>query len=179
MLKQRELADESGETDKVNHIDMELEELENQAERLDRRRTVGFKSINSINQRNRILSVKHAEEAIMKDSQEAANSREEDPFTRIQSKPVIVTKSYLERRRNKKVSGLWFFFLVFYYDIGGRTFACHVPYMRFPVPAPIAYVLGCGRRIGDYQWTECRLNLHMGTANFFNLVVIYWPYNRK
>ncbi len=102
LLKMREAADEGGDAEKVSRIDMELEELETQAERIERRRTVGFKSINSINQRNRMLSVQHAEEAIIKDSQDAANSREEDPFMRIQSTPVIVTKSYLERLRNKK-----------------------------------------------------------------------------
>ncbi|VDD83051.1 unnamed protein product [Mesocestoides corti] len=102
LLKQRELANENGDTEATKRIDMELDELETQAERIERRRTIGFKAISSINQRNRALSLKQAEEAIMKDARDTANSREEDPFTRIQSTPVIATKSYLERLRNMR-----------------------------------------------------------------------------
>lgn len=93
---------------------MELEELETQAERIERRRTIGFKEISSINQRNRELTLKQAEEAILKEAREAAMSREEDPFTRIQSKPVIASKSYLERLRNQRVSSLPFFLYPLY-----------------------------------------------------------------
>ena len=103
-MKQRELASENNDTETVQKIDMELDELESQAERLERRRTIGFKAISSINQRNRALSLKQAEEAIMKEAKETANSREEDPFTRIQSKPVIASKSYLQRLRDLRVS---------------------------------------------------------------------------
>uniref|UniRef100_A0A0X3PUE6 Plus3 domain-containing protein n=1 Tax=Schistocephalus solidus TaxID=70667 RepID=A0A0X3PUE6_SCHSO len=102
LLKQREVAEGEGDTEAVRRLNLELDELETQAEKIERKRTIGFKSITSINQRNRELSVKQAEEAIIKEAQEAALSREEDPFTRIQSKPVIVTKSYLEKLRNKR-----------------------------------------------------------------------------
>ncbi|KAM7539942.1 hypothetical protein Aperf_G00000042685 [Anoplocephala perfoliata] len=103
LLKQREIASDNHDTDAVLRIDMELEELETQAERIERRRTVGFKEISSINQRNRELTLKQAEEAILKEAREAAMSHEEDPFTRIQSKPVIASKSYLERLRNQRL----------------------------------------------------------------------------
>nr|CDS22781.1 RNA polymerase associated protein RTF1 [Echinococcus granulosus] len=102
LLKQRELANESNDTETTRRIDMELDELETQAERIERRRTIGFKAISSINQRNRALSLKQAEEAILKEAKETAESHEVDPFTRIQSKPVIATKSYLERLRNMR-----------------------------------------------------------------------------
>lgn len=102
LMKQRDMADDNGESEDVRRLDLELDELETQAERIDRRRTIGFKSINSINQRNRILSVKQAEDAIIREAVEDI-PRSEDPFTRIQSSPVIVTKSYLERLRRQKV----------------------------------------------------------------------------
>eukprot|EP00108_Taenia_solium_P001765 TsM_000121500 transcript=TsM_000121500 gene=TsM_000121500 len=102
LLKQRELANESNDTDAIRRLDMELDELETQAERIERRRTIGFKAISSINQRNRALSLKQAEEAILKEARETAESHEVDPFTRIQSKPVIATKSYLERLRSMR-----------------------------------------------------------------------------
>ena len=123
LLKQRELASENNDTEAIQKIDMELDELETQAERLERRRTIGFKAISSINQRNRALSLKQAEEAIMKEAQETANSREEDPFTRIQSKPVIASKSYLQRLRDMRVGihisviPVYFFLLGFFSSI--------------------------------------------------------------
>ena len=102
-MKLREHAETEGDTEHLKRIDMELEELESQAERIDRRRTLGFKSITSINQRNRVLSVQKAEEAIRQESEEARRSKEEDPFTRVHSQPVIVTKKYLEELRHKRV----------------------------------------------------------------------------
>ncbi|CAH8494353.1 unnamed protein product [Schistosoma mattheei] len=97
LIKQREQAETDGDTELLKHLDSEIEEIESQAERIERRRTLGFKSITSINQRNRALSVQQAEEAIRKESEEALNSKEEDPFTRVHSQPVIVTKKYLEK----------------------------------------------------------------------------------
>ncbi|VDQ15638.1 unnamed protein product, partial [Trichobilharzia regenti] len=92
LIKQREQAEADGDTELLKHLDIEIEEIESQAERIERRRTSGFKSITSINQRNRALSVRQAEEAIRQESEEAMKSKEEDPFTRVHSQPVIVTK---------------------------------------------------------------------------------------
>ncbi|CAH8485801.1 unnamed protein product [Schistosoma turkestanicum] len=103
LIKQREQAEADGDTELLKHLDSEIEEIESQAERIERRRTLGFKSITSINQRNRALSVQQAEEAIRKESEEALNSKEEDPFTRVHSQPVIVTKKYLENLRHKRL----------------------------------------------------------------------------
>lgn len=109
LMKLREQAELDGDDDQLKRVDMELEEVESQADRIDRRRTYGFKSITSINQRNRVLSVQQAEEAIRKESEEALKSNEDDPFTRVHSQPVIVTKKYLEALRHKRVSlVVWF-----------------------------------------------------------------------
>nr|CAH8840974.1 unnamed protein product [Trichobilharzia regenti] len=103
LIKQREQAEADGDTELLKHLDIEIEEIESQAERIERRRTSGFKSITSINQRNRALSVRQAEEAIRQESEEAMKSKEEDPFTRVHSQPVIVTKKYLENLRHKRL----------------------------------------------------------------------------
>ncbi|VDP75181.1 unnamed protein product [Echinostoma caproni] len=87
LIKQREIAEAEGDTEALRRLDLELEDIEAQADKIDRRRTLGFKSITSINQRNRVLSVLQAEEAIRKESEEARNSKEEDPFTRVHSQP--------------------------------------------------------------------------------------------
>ncbi|CAH8608843.1 unnamed protein product [Dicrocoelium dendriticum] len=102
LLKQREQAETEGDVDAIHRLDLELEDIESQAERIERRRTLGFKSITSINQRNRMLSLQTAEEAIRKETEEAQNCKEEDPFTRVHSQPVIVTKKYLEQLRYKR-----------------------------------------------------------------------------
>ncbi|THD26144.1 RNA polymerase associated protein RTF1 [Fasciola hepatica] len=102
LMKQREVAEADGDTEALRKLDLELEDIEAQADKIDRRRTLGFKSITSINQRNRVLSVLQAEEAIRKESEEARTSKEEDPFTRVHSQPVIVTKKYLEKLRHKR-----------------------------------------------------------------------------
>lgn len=113
-MKQREVAEADGDTEALRKLDLELEDIEAQADKIDRRRTLGFKSITSINQRNRVLSVLQAEEAIRKESEEARNSKEEDPFTRVHSQPVIVTKKYLEKLRHKRVRfGLPFYIRIF------------------------------------------------------------------
>ncbi|VDL57321.1 unnamed protein product [Hymenolepis diminuta] len=104
LMKQREMAKENNDEKQVERIDAELEELENRAERIERKRTVGFKEISSINQKNRELTLRRVEEALLKEAKEAAESKEEDPFTRIQSQPVIASKEYLQRLRKERLA---------------------------------------------------------------------------
>ncbi|VDO04732.1 unnamed protein product [Rodentolepis nana] len=105
LMKQREVAKENNDEKEVERIDADIEELESQAERIERKRTVGFKEISSINQKNRELTLKRVEEALLKEAREAAESKEEDPFTRIQSQPVIASKEYLQRLRKERAMG--------------------------------------------------------------------------
>nr|CDS28316.1 RNA polymerase associated protein RTF1 [Hymenolepis microstoma] len=104
LMKQREVAKENNDEKEVERIDADIEELENQAERIERKRTVGFKEISSINQKNRELTLKRVEEALLKEAKEAAESKEEDPFMRIQSQPVIASKEYLQRLRKERLA---------------------------------------------------------------------------
>ncbi|CAH1791151.1 unnamed protein product [Owenia fusiformis] len=92
LMKDKETADMVGDTDKVAEIAQALEELEERAVELDRRRTSNISSVSYINQRNRQRNIIEAENAL---KTEVALMREAaaDPFTRRQCRPKIVTKT--------------------------------------------------------------------------------------
>ncbi|XP_048734690.1 RNA polymerase-associated protein RTF1 homolog [Ostrea edulis] len=92
LLKQKEMADLEGDTASQYKISQELEELEERANELDRRRTNNISSISYINQRNRLRNQILAEEASKKEFLEMKNAVA-DPFTRRSCRPTLVTKA--------------------------------------------------------------------------------------
>ncbi|XP_061172427.1 RNA polymerase-associated protein RTF1 homolog [Saccostrea echinata] len=92
LLKQKEAADLEGDTAAQYKISQELEELEERANELDRRRTNNISSISYINQRNRLRNQILAEEASKKEFLEMKNAVA-DPFTRRSCRPTLVTKA--------------------------------------------------------------------------------------
>ncbi|KAL3318010.1 RNA polymerase-associated protein rtf1 [Cichlidogyrus casuarinus] len=101
LIKVRGVAELDSDMATIRKIDEELADIDNQVESIERRRTTGFRSIMNINQRNRLESVKQAEDALKREAEEAANAKEDDPYTRIQSRPVIWTKRNFESFKNK------------------------------------------------------------------------------
>ena len=59
---------------------------------LDKRRTSTISTILYINERNRKLNVKEAENAIRAEREALGGVRQSDPFTRRQTRPTMVTK---------------------------------------------------------------------------------------
>ncbi|XP_033734331.1 RNA polymerase-associated protein RTF1 homolog isoform X2 [Pecten maximus] len=92
LLKQKEMADIEGDQAGQSKIKQELEQLEERATELDRRRSSNISSISYINQRNRLRNMIDAEEAF-KVEVAAMKTATADPFTRRQCRPTIVTKS--------------------------------------------------------------------------------------
>ncbi|OWF38612.1 RNA polymerase-associated protein RTF1 homolog [Mizuhopecten yessoensis] len=92
LLKQKEVADIEGDQVGQSKIKQELEQLEERATELDRRRSSNISSISYINQRNRLRNMIDAEEAC-KVEVAAMKTAIADPFTRRQCRPTIVTKS--------------------------------------------------------------------------------------
>lgn len=92
LLKQKEMADMEGDVEKQEKIQQELEELEERANELDRRRSSKINSISYINQRNRLRNMVDAEEAFKVEVAEMKNAAA-DPFTRRQCRPTMVTKT--------------------------------------------------------------------------------------
>ncbi|ESP00988.1 hypothetical protein LOTGIDRAFT_53767, partial [Lottia gigantea] len=92
LMKQKEQAEIAGNQAAVNSAKQELEELEDRATKLDRKRTSTINSISFINQRNRQNNIIAAEKAF-KVEVAAAKIAAADPFTRRQCRPTLVTKA--------------------------------------------------------------------------------------
>ncbi|KAK7505509.1 hypothetical protein BaRGS_00003254 [Batillaria attramentaria] len=90
LLKRKEEAELAGESDKLSQVNQELEELEERATELDRRRTSNINSISYINQRNRVRNMVDAENAFKVEVAEM-KSAVADPFTRRHCRPTLVT----------------------------------------------------------------------------------------
>ncbi|XP_061649977.1 RNA polymerase-associated protein RTF1 homolog isoform X2 [Phyllopteryx taeniolatus] len=92
LLKDKAMAEESGDGDKVKVIQDELNELEERAEALDRQRTKNISAISYINQRNRSWNIVESEKALVAEGQNSKN-QQMDPFTRRQCKPTMVSNA--------------------------------------------------------------------------------------
>ncbi|XP_068607879.1 RNA polymerase-associated protein RTF1 homolog isoform X2 [Brachionichthys hirsutus] len=92
LLKDKAMAEESGDGDKVKVIQDELNKLEERAEALDRQRTKNISAISYINQRNRSWNIVESEKALVAEGQNAKN-QQMDPFTRRQCKPTMVSNA--------------------------------------------------------------------------------------
>jgi RNA polymerase-associated protein RTF1 len=91
LLKQKEMAEGSGDMEKAAEMQTLLDDLEERAVELDRVRSGNVSSIRYINQRNRDRNIKESEKAL-KDEIEAQKGAAADPFTRRNCIPTLVTK---------------------------------------------------------------------------------------
>ncbi|XP_052106879.1 RNA polymerase-associated protein RTF1 homolog isoform X2 [Mytilus californianus] len=101
LLKQKEMADMEGNVDQQGKLQQELEDLEERATELDRRRSQKINSISYINQRNRQRNLIESEEACKVEVAEMKN-KVADPFTRRQCRPTMVTKVGLQAKEPLK-----------------------------------------------------------------------------
>uniref|UniRef100_A0A8C6L3J9 RTF1 homolog, Paf1/RNA polymerase II complex component n=1 Tax=Nothobranchius furzeri TaxID=105023 RepID=A0A8C6L3J9_NOTFU len=92
LLKDKAMAEENGDGEKVKVIQDELNELEERAEALDRQRTKNISAISYINQRNRSWNIVESEKALVAEGQNSKN-QQMDPFTRRQCKPTMVSNA--------------------------------------------------------------------------------------
>ncbi|XP_044128761.1 LOW QUALITY PROTEIN: RNA polymerase-associated protein RTF1 homolog [Bufo gargarizans] len=92
LLKDKAMAEESGEQERAKQIQDQLNELEERAEALDRQRTKNISAISYINQRNREWNIVESEKALVAESQ-SMKQQQMDPFTRRQCKPTMVSNS--------------------------------------------------------------------------------------
>ncbi|BFZ06938.1 hypothetical protein BsWGS_09977 [Bradybaena similaris] len=91
LMKSKEQADLDGDQEKAVKLAQELEDLEERAQELDRRRTSNINSISYINQRNRDRNLVEAESALKAEVAEMRNATA-DPFTRRHCRPTLVTR---------------------------------------------------------------------------------------
>uniref|UniRef100_A0A3Q3KJU4 RNA polymerase-associated protein RTF1 homolog n=1 Tax=Monopterus albus TaxID=43700 RepID=A0A3Q3KJU4_MONAL len=92
LLKDKAMAEDSGDGERAKVIQDELNELEERAEALDRQRTKNISAISYINQRNRSWNIVESEKALVAEGQNAKN-QQMDPFTRRQCKPTMVSNA--------------------------------------------------------------------------------------
>ncbi|XP_013391720.1 RNA polymerase-associated protein RTF1 homolog isoform X2 [Lingula anatina] len=92
LIKMKDTAELDGDQETMRQVKQQLEELEERATELDRRRTSNISSVSWINQRNRQQNIVASEEACKREVAEMKNAKA-DPFTRRQCRPTLVTKT--------------------------------------------------------------------------------------
>ncbi|XP_068624374.1 RNA polymerase-associated protein Rtf1-like [Battus philenor] len=94
LMKERDVAQLRGDDELVMELNGKIQELEDRASQLDKTRTSSIQSISYINNRNRKLNVETAEKAIMEEVKANKGKKQDDPFTRRHTKPVMNFKSH-------------------------------------------------------------------------------------
>ena len=104
LMKERDSAQASGDTDRATDLQNQLNQLEERAIELDRLRTSSISSISYINDRNRKKNVEEAEKAIMAELRATKGQRADDPFTRRHTKPSMMLKKKVDGEPMNKAS---------------------------------------------------------------------------
>lgn len=93
-LQEREEAILLGDETITNDLNTKLQELEERANELDKRRTSSIQLISYINNRNRKKNVEEAEKAIIEEARANKGLKFSDPFTRRSTKPKMAFKAH-------------------------------------------------------------------------------------
>ncbi|XP_039436743.1 RNA polymerase-associated protein Rtf1 [Culex pipiens pallens] len=97
LMKERDAAQLRGEDDLARDLNTQIQELEERASHLDKRRSSSISLISYINDRNRKRNVEDAEKAIMEEIRATRGIKIEDPFTRRQTQPRMSFKANEKR----------------------------------------------------------------------------------
>lgn len=91
-MKEREAAINAGEDDFVKDLNVKIQELEERANELDKKRSSSISLISYINNRNRKRNVEDAERAILEEAKANKGVKIDDPFTRRSTQPTMLFK---------------------------------------------------------------------------------------
>lgn len=97
LMKERDAAQLRGEDELARDLNTQIQELEERAGYLDKRRSSSISLISYINDRNRKRNVEDAEKAIMEEIRATRGIKIEDPFTRRQTQPRMSFKANEKR----------------------------------------------------------------------------------
>lgn len=89
LMKEREAALLRGDDELAHELTAQIEELEERANELDKKRSSSISLISYINNRNRKRNVEEAEKAIMEEIKANKGMKIDDPFTRRSTKPTM------------------------------------------------------------------------------------------
>ncbi|XP_063698088.1 RNA polymerase-associated protein Rtf1 [Culicoides brevitarsis] len=92
LLKEREAAITRGDDDYAKDLSIQIEELEERASELDKKRSSSISLISYINNRNRKQNVEIAEKAILEEARANKGVKIDDPFTRRSTQPTMSFK---------------------------------------------------------------------------------------
>lgn len=92
LMKERYAAVLRGDDDVARDLTLQIEELEERASELDKKRSSTIQSISYINDRNRKRNVEEAEKAIKEEIKANKGMKIDDPFTRRSTKPTMKFK---------------------------------------------------------------------------------------
>lgn len=93
LMKERDAALLRGDDEVAAELSVEIKELEERANELDKRRSSSISLISYINDRNRKRNVMEAEKAIMEEVRASKGQRADDPFTRRCTKPTMMFRA--------------------------------------------------------------------------------------
>lgn len=93
LMKERDAAQLRGEDELARDLNSQIQELEERANELDKRRSSSISLISYINNRNRKRNVEEAEKAILEEERANRGLKIEDPFTRRTTKPRMAFKA--------------------------------------------------------------------------------------
>lgn len=93
LMKERDAALLRGDDNVAAELSVEIKELEERANELDKRRSSSISLISYINDRNRKRNVQEAEKAIMEEVRASKGQRADDPFTRRCTKPTMMFRA--------------------------------------------------------------------------------------
>jgi len=102
LIKDKEVAVGQGDDERVKQMETKLNELEERAEELDKKRTSTISSVSLINDRNRKANVNKAELAIWEEiERKKTEGVQSNPFKRKSSLPRLVTKKAIAGNTEK------------------------------------------------------------------------------
>lgn len=103
LMKERDAALLRGDDDLARQLGIQIDELENRASELDKRRSSSISLISYINDRNRKRNVEEAEKAIMEEIRATKGMKIEDPFTRRSTQPRMTFNKNSEGGKQEEV----------------------------------------------------------------------------
>lgn len=91
LMKEKQFAEQNHDLDKAMELSREIDRLEDEAKKIDMKRTKNIAAISFINERNRMGNIRAAEIAIAEAAKEDQN-KGDDPFTRRKCAPTMISK---------------------------------------------------------------------------------------
>ena len=102
LVKEKDMALANGQNEAAAEFEKKLDDLEERAEELDKKRTASISSVAWVNRQNRKKNLEKAEKALQMEAKKRAEEGQ-NPFSRKKCNPRMVTKTTLEKQKVRKL----------------------------------------------------------------------------